>query len=90
MSLHGDNMCTLQSYCIIVTPFQSLNFVTALQNYKESCRSIGYDCDSDTLYAECGNGKSGDDHAYLVTSIPDAAACESNLSNGHGVLVCRI
>lgn len=63
-----------------------------LQNYKFSCQNIGYDCTRDVLYAECGNGEAGADHAYPLSSLADASNCigsSGNIGNDHGVLVCR-
>lgn len=63
-----------------------------LQNYKETCKNIGYDCTTDEIYAECGNGKQGSAHmtAYPYSSFSDASFCEGNLANVDGALQCQL
>ena len=60
-----------------------------MQNYKETCQQIGYDCNTDALYAKCGNGKDGSDHAYILSTLEDATDCFS-ITNEHGYLNCDL
>ena len=63
----------------------------ALQNYKETCKQIAYDCDLDTLTAYCGNNKPNVDeaHAFNYSSLSQASDCDGEIMNVWGVLKCQ-
>lgn len=57
-----------------------------LQNYKEVCRNIAYDCKTDTISASCANRRSSyethgvpSDAVFLDLSYPGASECSSNI-----------
>lgn len=61
-----------------------------LQNYKETCKLITYECNSDIIFAVCGNGKSGSKHRYLQTALQNATLCYGvgSIENVWGTLAC--
>lgn len=68
--------------------------VLVLQNYKETCTEIAYDCSTDTITARCG-GQS--DNAQGLTSLADASECydsirgkPGNIGNISGDLECQL
>ena len=62
-----------------------------LQNYKETCKQISYDCKADILTAVCGNDLSNVDaaHAYNYSSLSNAAKCPGEVMNVWGILKCQ-
>ena len=71
-----------------------------LQNYKESCQNIIYDCNTDGLSATCTNNLPNVDPqsaaASTLSSLASASACigvedgaTSNIANAGGILQCQ-
>ena len=65
------------------------NYYCGLQSYKETCKSIGYNCNTDTVDAQCTNQDSTD---YVPVTYSPAGSCASqgNLANVGGNLECQL
>ncbi|KAL3135484.1 hypothetical protein ABBQ38_005964 [Trebouxia sp. C0009 RCD-2024] len=63
-------------------------------NYKETCRDISYNCQTDTVSARCSNSHGGELHpdpqTYVRTFYIGATECSGNLANDVGSLVCSV
>lgn len=57
-----------------------------LQNYKEVCRNIHYECKTDTIYANCADRRSYETHEvpsdalYNEFSYNGASDCSKNIA----------
>ncbi len=62
-----------------------------LQNYKETCKDISYDCSTYIITATCGNDKTNvsEASAFNTSSLHDAYTCEGNIENVWGILKCQ-
>ena len=63
------------------------NHALLLQSYKELCRQIGYDCNTDTVYAECETGAEGSAQNWPLVSLADATVCY-DITSSNGSLQC--
>ena len=64
--------------------------VCCVQTYKETCKNIGYDCVTDTLYAQCSKQSEGSTEQYTLSLLSNASDCEGNLANLSGILQCQL
>ena len=60
-------------------------FVCDVQNYKETCSNITYNCSTDTVAATCGNEASGSNFSSLIA----ASECSETIMNINGILKCQ-
>jgi len=76
----------------VFIPYDLL-LVFFLQNYKETCKQISYDCSTDTVSATCGNAIPAVDpgNAYNFSSLSHATDCSltGEIMNIWGVLECQ-
>ena len=63
--------------------------ICGLQNYKETCMNIGYDCITDTIYAQCSSQTEDSNDTYPFSSLSSVSFCEGNIANLGGVLQCQ-
>ncbi len=51
--------------------------------------NIGYDCITDTIYAQCSSQTEDSNDTYPFSSLSSVSFCEGNIANLGGVLQCQ-
>ena len=89
--MHGSTPAH-DSVLLVVPHAKYSGVLVVLQSYKEKCRQIEYDCNTDTISAECGNGEEGAAFAWIQDSLPAVSYCigYGDISTKHGYLVCAL
>ena len=93
--LHALSLVVQQQGCSLLADFRVAYEVycdiCGLQNYKETCQNIIYDCTTDIISAVCGNNKPNVPTAeqYNSSTLPGASSCPGNIANAWGILQCQ-